>query len=122
MAEINGLLNRRTSLKMYRGFESLPHRIRLCINRAFFMFYVYIIFSERIRQFYCGQTNNILFRIQQHNLAETLSNKHGIPWILIGYLRVQTRSDAMKLEKQIKKRGIKRWLDEHKEKLIKEII
>jgi len=27
VAEINGLLNRRTSLKMYRGFESLPHRI-----------------------------------------------------------------------------------------------
>ena len=26
MAEINGLLNRRTTLKLYRGFESLPHR------------------------------------------------------------------------------------------------
>ena len=28
MAEINGLLNRRTTLKLYRGFESLPHRIQ----------------------------------------------------------------------------------------------
>jgi len=26
VAEINGLLNRRTVLKPYRGFESLPHR------------------------------------------------------------------------------------------------
>jgi hypothetical protein len=26
VAEINGLLNRRTALKLYRGFESLPHR------------------------------------------------------------------------------------------------
>ena len=26
MAEINGLLNRRRALKLYRGFESLPHR------------------------------------------------------------------------------------------------
>ena len=26
MAEINGLLNRHTVLKPYRGFESLPHR------------------------------------------------------------------------------------------------
>ena len=39
------------------------------------MFYVYIIFSESIQQFYCGQTNNILFRIQQHNLADILDNK-----------------------------------------------
>ena len=85
------------------------------------MFYVYIIFSESIEQFYCGQTNNILFRIGQHNLAETVSNKHGIPWVLIGYIIVKTRSEAMKLEKQIKKRGIGRWLQEHKHELIQEI-
>ena len=86
------------------------------------MFYVYIIFSESIQQFYCGQTNNILFRIQQHNLGETVSNKHGIPWILIGYIKVETRSDAMKLERQIKKREIGRWIQDHKEKLLKDII
>ena len=35
MAEINGLLNRRTSLKMYRGFESLPHRRGFDQSRPF---------------------------------------------------------------------------------------
>ena len=85
------------------------------------MFCVYIIYSESIQQFYCGQTNNILFRIQQHNAAETLSNKHGVPWILIGYIIVETRSEAMKLERQIKKRGIGRWLEEHRGELIKEM-
>ena len=29
MAEINGLLNRRTGISLYRGFESLPHRKRI---------------------------------------------------------------------------------------------
>ena len=81
------------------------------------MFYVYIIFSERIQQFYCGQTHDIQFRIQQHNASESLSNKHGVPWVLIGYLKLETRSDAMKKEKQIKKRGIGRWLKEHKDEL-----
>jgi len=83
------------------------------------MFYVYIIYSESIQQFYCGQTKNIVYRIQQHNAAETLSNKHGMPWILIGYIIVETRPQAMKLEKQIKKRGIGRWLQQHREELIK---
>ena len=86
------------------------------------MFYVYIIFSESIQQFYCGQTNNILFRNQQHNSGETVSNKHGVPWRLIGYIKVATRSDAMKLEKRIKKRGISRWIQDHQDELIKDII
>ena len=83
------------------------------------MFYVYIIFSERINQFYCGQTHDIVFRIQQHNAGETISNKHGLPWILIGYLKVETRSKAMILEKQIKRRGIGWWLEEHRAELHK---
>ena len=44
MAEINGLLNRRTTLKLYRGFESLPHRKRLWIPEVFF--FVIKFFSE----------------------------------------------------------------------------
>ena len=83
------------------------------------MFCVYIIFSESIQQFYCGQTHDIVFRFQQHNAGETVSNKHGIPWTLVGYVKVETRSEAMILEKQIKKRGIARWLEEHKGELHK---
>ena len=119
MVEINGLLNRRTTLKLYRGFESLPHRIALIFQGFFFMYYVYILYSEKILQFYCGQTNNINFRLQQHNSGETKSNKHGIPWVLIGYIEFKTRSEAMKMERQIKRRGIKRWLQEHENDLIK---
>ena len=122
MAEINGLLNRRTSLKMYRGFESLPHRKGSELSEPLLcMICVYILFSENIQQYYCGQTNNIAYRLQQHNSGETLSNKHGIPWILIGYVEKASRSEAMILERQVKKRGIKRWLEDHKNELIKNI-
>ena len=34
MAEINGLLNRRRALKLYRGFESLPHRWKREVAQA----------------------------------------------------------------------------------------
>ena len=122
MAEINGLLNRRTSLKMYRGFESLPHRKGSEISEPLlYMIYVYILFSENIQQYYCGQTNSVAYRLQQHNSGETLSNKHGIPWILIGYIEKVTRSEAIVLERRIKKRGISRWLKEHSNELIKNI-
>ena len=81
------------------------------------MFFVYILYSESVGQFYCGQTHDISFRLQQHNSGETLSNKHGIPWMLIGCLKFETRSEAMIMEKCIKKRGIKRWLEQHRNEL-----
>ena len=49
MAEINGLLNRRTTLKLYRGFESLPHRNEPQIE----LWLLYFILIEIIRMFVC---------------------------------------------------------------------
>ena len=77
------------------------------------MYFVSIIYSEKLYRFYCGRTNNINFRLEQHNNGETFSNKHGTPWALIGYLKELIRSEARILERKIKKRGIKRWLDDH---------
>ena len=85
------------------------------------MYFVYIIYSKKLHEFYCGQSNNINSRLNQHNNGDTLSNKHGMPWTLVGYLKVSTRSEAMILERKIKKRGIKRWLDEHSKDLYTEI-
>jgi hypothetical protein len=43
VAEINGLLNRRTTLKLYRGFESLPHRSTIkCSFKEHFYFRKYL--------------------------------------------------------------------------------
>jgi len=74
------------------------------------MFYVYILFSKSSGKYYCGQTNNLYNRILQHNNGESLSTKSSVPWILIGVLVFDNRTEAMKKEKAIKLRGIKRWL------------
>ena len=64
----------------------------------------------------------MVFRLQQHNAGDTVSNKHGAPWELIGYLVMGSRSAAVIKEKQIKKRGISRWLNEHKDEMISQAI
>ncbi len=71
------------------------------------MYDVYILYSQSIQQYYCGQTNNLLLRLQRHNLGFTVSNKHGIPWDLLGYSNHKTRSEAIILERKIKRRGKK---------------
>jgi len=85
------------------------------------MYFAYILYSATIEQYYCGQTNNLQLRLDDHNSGSTLSNKHGIPWVLVGFINCETRSEAMSLEKKIKKRGIKRWLGNNRHLLVTSI-
>ena len=75
--------------------------------------YVYILFSDKSSKYYVGQTADIEKRLKRHNQGKVKSTKHGVPWRLILQFEVDTRSEAMILEKTIKKRGAKRYIDNH---------
>ena len=74
---------------------------------------VYILYSEKRIRYYVGQTNDIDKRFIRHNKGFVPSTKSGLPWKLVLTLNVKDRSEAMKLEKRIKKRGIKRFLEDN---------
>ena len=76
------------------------------------MFYTYIIFSERINKYYVGSTQDVEERLRRHNLDHSKSTKGKGPWELVKTIQFETRSEAVKLEKKIKKRGIKRFLND----------
>jgi len=75
--------------------------------------FAYILFSETRSGYYIGQTNNVNKRLERHNKGIIPSSKGGIPWKLILQIEVSNRSEAMLLEKKIKKRGAKRFIDDH---------
>ena len=77
-------------------------------------YWTYILYSETLNKFYTGQTNNLDARIERHNLALVKSTKNGIPWKLIYSTKQSSRTEAIKLETKIKKRGAKRFLDDLK--------
>ena len=74
---------------------------------------VYILFSQKNLKYYVGQTHDINKRFERHNKGNVPSTKSGLPWDLVLTFKVENRSEAMKLEKKIKKRGIKRFLDDN---------
>ena len=76
-------------------------------------FIVYILFSQKRSKYYVGQTSNIDKRYKRHNIGNVPSTKSGVPWILVTSIDVENRSEAMKLKKKIKKRGIKRFLEDN---------
>jgi putative endonuclease len=75
--------------------------------------FVYILYSEKHSRYYVGQTANIDRRLKRHNLGIVPSTKSGVPWELVLQIEVLSRSEAMVLERKIKRRGAKRFLDNH---------
>ncbi|WP_369385048.1 GIY-YIG nuclease family protein [Jejuia pallidilutea] len=52
-------------------------------------------------------------RLDRHHQGRVSSTKNGRPWELVLQVEFKTRSEAMLLEKRIKKRGAKRYLDNY---------
>jgi putative endonuclease len=73
-------------------------------------YFVYILYSKSIDAFYKGQTNDITGRIRRHNLKQEKATQNGVPWILIWYTELATRSETMILEKKIKNLTRKRLI------------
>ena len=73
--------------------------------------FVYILYSEKRSRYYVGQTANIDNRLKRHNQGSVPSTKNGAPWKLVLQIKCSSRSEALILEKKIKKRGAKRYID-----------
>ncbi len=77
-------------------------------------FCVYILQSESTGRYYCGQSEDVERRVRQHNDPEyqgSKTTKHFAgPWELVWQMKCADRSEAVLLEKRIKKRGISRYL------------
>ncbi len=72
---------------------------------------VYILFSEKRSRYYVGQTTDIEKRLKRHNQGLVRFTKSGTPWKIVLQTEVSNRSEALILEKKIKKRRAKRYID-----------
>ncbi|MCD6440451.1 MAG: GIY-YIG nuclease family protein [Candidatus Marinimicrobia bacterium] len=64
-------------------------------------YFVYIIYSKSRNKYYIGYTHDLHLRLIHHNDGWTKSTKSGIPWILVYSEKFNSRSNAMKREKNI---------------------
>lgn len=63
------------------------------------MYYVYILKGNK---YYCGYTNDVKRRIDEHKRGNTKTTKWFGIHTLIGYFVVQTQKEALILERKIK--------------------
>ncbi|HMV26173.1 MAG TPA: GIY-YIG nuclease family protein [bacterium] len=74
-------------------------------------FSVYILYSKSCRRYYVGQTQDLERRLEEHNHGLSPSTRNGAPWVIVYQFACDTRSDAMRIEKQIKKQGAARYIE-----------
>ena len=66
------------------------------------MFYVYILYSSKSRNFYYGYTEDLRNRLKKHQSGEVLSTKSFLPWKLVWYCAFKNKKLAKNFEKYLK--------------------
>ncbi len=64
--------------------------------------YVYILRSLRDGKYYIGYTSNLERRLKEHNSGRQRSTRNRAPFELVYYEEYESKSEAMKRERQLK--------------------
>ncbi len=77
------------------------------------MFYIYVLWSNKIKKRYIGSTDSVEQRLNEHNTGRNRFTKGGMPWILVYTEQYSTRSEAYRRERFLKSGVGRIWLDRH---------
>ncbi|MEK7605921.1 MAG: GIY-YIG nuclease family protein [Patescibacteria group bacterium] len=66
------------------------------------MFYTYVLKSKKDNELYIGWTDDLVSRINEHNLGNVSSTRLRIPFALVYYEACLKKSAAINREKQLK--------------------
>ena len=75
------------------------------------MYYVYVLFSQKLHKRYIGFTSDLAKRLLEHNSGKSTFTKAGIPWTLLFQETFQTESEARKREIFLKSGIGRKFLD-----------
>ncbi len=75
------------------------------------MYYVYVLWSAKIKKRYVGSTEDVENRLKEHNRGSNKFTKGGIPWIKLYQEEYPTKTEAIKREKFLKSGVGRSWLD-----------
>jgi len=74
-------------------------------------YFVYILQSERDGSYYIGHTSNLEDRLKRHNEGRSVYTRAKVPWKLVHQEGFDSRSDAMKREREIKAKKVRDYIE-----------
>ena len=88
--------------KRFPHSPTVPAILRQGYGIALLMFYTYILYSPKIKDFYYGTTSDLKKRFQEHNSGLSKSTKAFFPWRLVWYGAFEKESLAKAFERYLK--------------------
>jgi putative endonuclease len=76
------------------------------------VWFVYVLWSEKLRKRYVGSTEDVAERLRDHNSGRTPFTRRGVPWTLIHSEAFETLVEARRRERFLKSGVGRKWLDE----------
>ena len=73
--------------------------------------FVYILYSENIDRYYVGSTDDLEWRLERHNMGWGKFTKGGIPWKLVYREVYQSKTEALKREREIKRKKSRKYIE-----------
>ncbi len=75
------------------------------------MWKVYIIYSEKIDRYYTGINDDLIWRLKRHNQGWGRYTKRGLPWKVVYTEGFESKSEALKREREIKNRKSRKYIE-----------
>jgi putative endonuclease len=66
------------------------------------MYYVYLLYSEKLDKIYIGRTEDVKRRLKEHNSGNCNFTNKGIPWKIVYYSAFAHKTDSIREERFLK--------------------
>ncbi len=63
------------------------------------MYYLYLLYSDKMGLYYIGRSANLKSRLKSHNSKRVISTRNGTPWRVIYYEAYQYKCEVIRREK-----------------------
>jgi len=77
----------------------------------FYMYYLYIIYSNKLDRYYIGHTENIDKRIIEHNTGFSSYTSKAVDWILVYKEQFTERINASRREMELKRKRSRKYIE-----------
>jgi putative endonuclease len=75
------------------------------------VWFTHILYSEKIDRYYVGSTGDLEWRLERHNTGWGKYTKSGIPWKIIYSEKFDSKHEALKREKEIKRKKSRKYIE-----------
>src|SRR5690606_39059350 len=79
---------------------------------AFFMPWMYILYSKKLDKYYVGSCVNLERRLYEHNIGHSKFTSTGIPWEMVYKEEFQKEIEAKRRELGVKKMKSRKYIEE----------